>query len=151
MLIKHTPGCPCCFTPGVCKDCYDGTLPQKLWIDIPLLADDECLNCEGYENTYQVVNPNPLYCVWNLQIFDELCPTLSTITFLHGFIVVEESKCWLQAWLAIGQVGAEQSIIWRKEIASPISTIDHILPFWKYITNEAAHCNAAGTTVHIYE
>jgi len=57
------PGYPCCCSSGFgCDDCTS-TAPTNVTVDISTIADDECTDCTGLDDSYSV--PEVGLCHWN--------------------------------------------------------------------------------------
>lgn len=57
------PGYPCCCSSGFgCDDCTS-TAPANVTVDISTVADDQCSDCTGLDDSYSV--PEVGYCRWN--------------------------------------------------------------------------------------
>ena|GEM_PF-6186749 len=137
---------PCCFSPVLCTDCYQGAYPAGVWADMPLLSNGTCSTCSAYNNLYYLDNNVPaLPCYDNISI--STWPTCGGVNSLVFFLMsVHEGKCRMDLWLSTN-VSPMYYVKWELVFSSPVSTIDHTLTH----VSSGADCDGTGTTVHVYE
>jgi hypothetical protein len=142
---------PC--STGVCcgleSGCYIGPLPNTVWIDIPQLNNNTCLECDQYEATFELGPPVdvPGGVLWE-EVF-----TIGTCSLPGTYKVacyLNASPCILRGWI-ISSSSPFLSVTWGKTLVSPpIAVIDHILPP-DGIPSASSVCSNSGTTARVYE
>ncbi len=140
-----------------CSGCYVGTLPNQLWVDVPLLANDSCSDCDWYEQTFLLTETSP--CFWSVTETDGGPCTLFDGFYIAGNLTAgwgeEGAYCRLRfsATIGIGDGNIDNwtVITWQDFFlnTSPINEIDHMLPYVSRARSDA--CGAIGTLLHVYE
>ena len=147
---------PCC--EKNCEDCGE-TMINGIWVDIPPLVNNGCVNCEDIEmtsfwlsgtncgagsSTHYTILCDPEY-VWLMPYW-----FLSVSYVVRGPLY----KCFLRCemiWHSLTGTLASRSY-WELELTSFADPLDHYLPFLETIPNEfgAVYCDAEGTEIHVY-
>ena len=153
--MQPCPDGDCCdeFAPVTCLDCYDGTMPNSVWIDFPALGNVVCAVCDSYEDTYVAGNPSPTQqpCIWGfVGTVPGSCFPFREITMQYAIALFGTLCRHFVSFSIRGQFDVEQSISWLLDPPSPVSTIDLTLNF-SAETHTVEHCDPVGTTVHIFE
>ncbi len=143
--------CPPCFT---CSDCYNGTIPGALWVDLPLWSNSLCPNCADFEQTIQVtrVIPDPFLgvCGWMGDVVGN-CPSAGNTATVTVFLFSTFEQCRLQVELFSGFYTPNVLELWRHDnVNCSINEINHSVP-WVGHTGAAMCDFSAEPPVLVYE
>ena len=150
----------CCFSPTSCNDCYDGTLPSTITVDLPALADgiwEGC--CDGFENTYILDQDESFPCKYATLIGFGPCLAYHRlqVTFLKW---PEDQQCYLIVLLGLllspPPDGAPTTCVqWvLGPLDAPVS--GGTIPFFSHHCSAlqspggSSHCTGTGTEVEVY-